>query len=891
MPKIQFCRVSILLSFLVIASLTVYGQSSDSVPVSQPAASADFPFSADARVKYEIADITVSGTQYLDAPLLKSLSGLSTGQTVELPDDPAIAKALRGLWDQGLFADVAINITRIVDKRIFLDIHIKERPRLSYYEIRGVAKGQQSELKEKLNQNLVKNRMVTEALKKDITEKIKIYYADKGYMDANVSIHQKTDTTGGHAAALVIYINKGSKVHINQINIVGNEHASDSRLKRSMKGSKEMPRISLHPADNNSAYGGEHISFKEYMKGQGYLSLSKTLETLDPYFRWNIFAGSKFNPKKYEEDKRAILSYYNSIGYRDAEIEADTTYYVENKNLNIDLKVKEGHRYYFGDIEWRGNTKYSDSLLTLILGIKKGDVYNQEVLEHKLGVVPSMEGGDDIGSLYMDDGYLFFQVTPTEKSIVGDTINYEVVIREGPQATIKNITISGNERTNDHVIRRELFTIPGNKFSRSDVIRSIRQVSMLGFIDPEKVNPNPKPNLADGTVDIDYNVAEKSSDQLELSAGFGGGIGFTGTIGIVFNNFSLRNLFKLKEWDPLPMGDGQKLSLRYQSSGLWYNSLNFSFTEPWLGGKRPTALTVSGVYGRYATSGGEAGASPSDHYLRNFGGGVTLSKRLKWPDDNFVFSYGINYQNYFLKDYSIFDKVDFKDGYSNNLYFKLTLARTSVDQPIFPRSGSNINFTFQFTPPYSLFSEKNYATASPQEKYKWIEYHKYRFTAEWYQKIAGNLVLKLAAKYGFLGYYNKDLGYSPFERFQMGGDGLSGFNYFVGRDIISQRGYEVYTQDGTIFNKYTAEIRYPFSLNPSATIFGLAFVEGGNGWNNFKDFNPFNLYRSAGLGVRIYLPMFGLLGLDYGLGFDRMQNGTKFGDAAKFTFMLGFEPD
>lgn len=895
MPKKHFR--SILGLLLLLLTNTVYTHGQALPDTSAPATVGEgvpgtIPASGSAtRKKYTIADITVSGVQYLDAALLKSISGLNAGQSVTLPDDPEIAKALRNLWDQGLFADIAFNVTRVVDDRVFLDIHVKERPRLAYYEIRGVAKGQQSELKEKLNQNLVKNRMVTAAMKKDITERIKAYYADKGFTGVNINIVQKADTSGGHAAALIINIDRGSKVHINQINISGNEAASDNRLKRAMKGSKEMPRISLHPADKGISEDPDHITFKKYMRSQGYLSPSKTLEALDPYFRWNIFAGSKFNPSKYQEDKEAIIAHYNDIGYRDAEIVADTTYFVENKNLNIDLKVKEGQRYYFGDIEWKGNTKYSDSLLTLILGIKKGDVYNLENLETRLGVRPSMEGGDDIGSLYMDDGYLFFTITPTEKSIVGDTINYEVVVREGPQATIKNITISGNDRTNDHVLRRELYTLPGNKFSRADIIRSIRQISMLGFIDPEKVNPEPKPNMADGTVDINYNVAEKSSDQLELSAGFGGGIGFTGTIGIVFNNFALRNLFKFKEWDPLPMGDGQKLSLRYQSSGLWYNSLNFSFTEPWLGGKRPTALTVNGVYGRFSLGGGGGSASPNDRYLRNYGGGVTLSKRLKWPDDNFVFSYGLNYQNYFLKDYELFTGIDFKDGYSNNLFFKLTLARTSVDQPIFPRSGSNINFMFQFTPPYSLFSEKNYAEATPQEKYKWIEYHKYRFTAEWYQKIAGNLVLKLAAKYGFLGYYNKELGYSPFERFQMGGDGLSGFNYFVGRDIISQRGYEVYTQNGTIFNKYTAEVRYPFSLNPSATIFGLGFFEAGNAWNQFKDYNPFKLYRSAGLGVRIYLPMFGLLGLDYGIGIDRLGNGVKFGNATKFTFMLGFEPD
>lgn len=837
-----------------------------------------------------IGDIKVTGARYMDAELLKTVSGLAPGDRIKLSDDPSIAKAIRNLWKQQLFSNVSVNITQINGNKASLEIVVAERPRLSKFSIRGVSKSQESELKDKLN--IVQNKMVTEAMKKDIEEKIKKFYAEKGFVTATVDIKELKDTVGVHSVALLINVNKGSKTHINQIMFSGNEHVSDNKLKGVMKGSKEMARISLHAADDSSFYnGGEKRSFKNYIRNQGYLSLSKTLDALNPYFRWNIFAGSKFNPKKFEEDKNSILGYYNSQGYRDVQIVADTTYLASNGNLNIEMKLKEGRKYYFGDITWRGNTKYSDSLLTQLLGIKRGDVFDQEKLDNRLGSAPSMDGSQDIGSLYMDDGYLFFKVEPMEKSIQNDTINYEVHIQEGPQATIKNIGIFGNDRTNDHVLRRELFTLPGQKFSRTDIIRSIRQISNLGFIDPEKVNPVPKPNYGDGTVDIDYNVVEKSSDQLELSAGFGGGIGFTGTIGIVFNNFSLRNILKFKEWDPLPMGDGQKLSIRYQSNGRFFNSANLSFTEPWLGGKRPTALTVSAVYGRQSYSdGGYYSGNPNDHYLRNFGGGVSLSKRLKWPDDNFVFSYGINYQNYYLKDYDYFVS-DFRNGTANNLYFRLTLARNSVDQPIYPRSGSNINFTFQFTPPYSLFSSTDYTDASPSTKYKWIEYHKYRFTAEWYQRIVGDLVFKFAAKYGFMGYYNKDIGYSPFERFNVGGDGLSGFNYYVGRDIISQRGYEVYAQNAVIFNKYTAEIRYPFSLNPSATIFGLAFVEGANGWNSFKEYNPFKLYRSAGVGVRVYLPMFGLLGLDYGLGFDRLGDGVKFGGATKFTFMLGFEPD
>jgi outer membrane protein insertion porin family len=490
----------------------------------------------------------------------------------------------------------------------------------------------------------------------------------------------------------------------------------------------------------------------------------------------------------------------------------------------------------------------------------------------------------------MDDGYLFFNIDPVETSIIGDTINYEMRVTEGSQATIGQINIYGNDRTNEHVIRRELYTLPGSKFSRADLIRSQRQIANLGFFDPEKIGILPKPHPESGTVDIDYTVMEKSSDQLQLSAGFGGGVKFYGNVGIAFSNFSIRNVFKPKYWDPLPVGDGQKFSINNQSNGPLYNSFNTSFTEPWLGGKRPNALTASFIYSRY--SGASSVADANTSFLRVVGGGLSLSRRLKWPDDNFVLTYGINYQNYHLKNYTLVDT--FKNGYSNNLYFKVVVARYTVDQPLYPRSGSNISLSFQFTPPFSAFSNTDHKNESDVEKYKLIEYHKYRFTADWYQRIAGNLVFKLSTKYGYMGYYNKDIGFSPFERFQVGGDGLSGQSVFIGRDIISQRGYEVYQQSATIFNKYSAEIRYPFSLSPTSTIYGLAFVDAANAWGSFKDYNPFKLNRDAGLGIRIFLPMFGLLGLDYGVGFDRYNQAagiTSFKDISKFTFMLGFEPD
>lgn len=831
--------------------------------------------------EYTIGGITVSGSKYLDEELLISISALTIGDKIKLPNDPKISKAIQNLWKQSLFSDIEINLAKVIDDKAFLDIHITERPRLSKYNFKGIKDNDAKELKEKLG--LVKSKVVTESMKQNAIEKIRKYYAEKGYTNVTTNVVETADTSLVNTVILTFVINKGQKVKINQINIFGNENASALKLKKSMKGTKEMARISLYSASKESVYGKNQNDWKDYIKGKGYFSLSKTAQLIDPYIRYGIFSASKFNQKKYEEDQVNLLEYYNSIGFRDATIIADTMYTSSNGHKNIDIKVAEGNRYYFGDIEFKGNTKYSSEELSKMLGIKRGDLFNQELLNKRLGKTPTADG-DDISSLYLDDGYLAFNTDIEEKSIINDTINYVVKVMEGDQYTLRNINISGNDKTHEHVIRRELRTLPGNKFSRTDILRSQREIANLGFFDAEKIGIQPTPHN-DGTVDIDYTLTEKSADQLELQAGFGGGLGITGTIGVSFNNFAMKNIGKLKEWDPLPMGDGQKLSVRGQANGKWYNSITAGFTEPWLGGKKPNALSVN-VYRTYFA--GTQGSTINGH-MTTIGAGASLSKRLRWPDDNFVLSYGLNYQLYNIKDYQFFG--DFSRGSANNLSLKITLARYSVDQPLYPRSGSNIMLSGQFTLPYSLFSNKNYEAMASSDKYKWIEYHKYRFTAEWYQRVKGNLILKLATKHGYLGYYNPSL-QSPFERFQVGGDGLSGFTIY-GRDIIAQRGYEIYSSSAgsTIFNKYQAELRYPFSLNPSSTIYGLAFYEAANAWDNFKSFNPFQLKRSVGLGVRIYLPMFGLLGLDYGLGLDRLTPGTKFGQATKFSFMLGFEPE
>ena len=838
--------------------------------------------------EYELAGLTVTGEKYLDQDLLIAVTNLTVGMKLYLPNDEHIAKAIKALWKQELFSNVDITITKTIDDKVFLNIGVEERPRLSRYNFRNIKTSEAKELKGKLT--LVANKVVTEATKKEAVVRIKKFYMDKGYGRVQVSVLEKNDTGAVNKIILTFVIDKGNKTHINQINIVGNTNAAEGRLKHSLKSTKENLRMTLHPQSDVSIYPVTKRSFGKYMAQFGFLSPTGTLDAISDYFRFT-FASSKFNQSKYDDDKQSLVNYYNTLGFRDASVVADTVYAVQNGNINIDMRVKEGHKYYFGDITWKGNTKYTSEFLSRTLGIKRGDVYNQALLETRMGRQLSPDGGgEDVSSLYMDDGYLFFNIDPIEISIIGDTINYEMRMTEGSQATIRDINISGNDRTNEHVIRRELRTLPGNKFSRSDLIRSQREIANLGFFDQEKIGIAPKPHPEDGTVDIDYTVVEKSSDQLQLSAGFGGGVNFYGNVGITFNNFAIRNIFRPKMWDPLPVGDGQKFSVSYASNGAYYNSLSTAFTEPWLGGRRPNSLTVNAVYSKYSAA--AVGSDPNLSFLRMAGGGVSFGKRLNWPDNYFVFNYGAFYNNYRLKDYALVP--NFTDGYSNDFHFKFVLSRNSIDQPLYPRSGSNVSFTLQITPPYSAFTGIDYASESYQQKYKLIEYHKYKFLADFYQKIYGNLVLRLVSKYGFLGYYNSGIGFSPFERFQVGGDGLSGYSYFIGKDIVSQRGYGVYATDATIFNKYQAELRYPFSLSPTATIYGILFADAANAWENFSTYNPFQLNRDFGLGLRIFLPMFGLLGLDYGIGIDQYDPATGttgLKNLGKFNFMLGFEPE
>ncbi len=865
--------------------------------------------------EFIISDIKVTGSSSFDPNLIISISGLAVGDKVVLPGGDNFAKAINNLWKQNLVSNVEIFLTNLSGKNLSVELHITDRPTLTTFKFKGIGKSEADDLTPKIG--LAKGRVtrVTEGLKLTASDVIKKFYIEKGFRNVEVNVIETPDPKSPNSVNIVFDITKNGKVRISEIYFAGNENVTDLKLKKQMKGTKEKSRITLFPSINENVYDSaksNKISFKEYADDYGFLIPSKTKEFLDPYARFKFLSSAKFNEKKFTEDKGHILDYYNSKGFRDASIIADTTYYNDKNDLDVALNLREGSQYYFGDIAWKGNTKYSDSILNVLLGIKKGDIYNAETLNKRLGKIPNNEGGD-ISSLYMDDGYLFFDVNPVETSVYNDTIDFEIRLREGSQATIGKVEITGNDKTKEYVIRRELRTIPGEKFSRQDIIRTIRELGQLNYFDAEKITPNIVPDMDKGTVDITWSLVEKSSDQLELSAGFGGGIGLTGTLGVSFNNFSIYNILNKKAWQPLPVGDGQKLSLRAQSNGKQFRSYNFSFTEPWLGGKKKNSFTIGYYDTKYANAynpntGWYDKSYADSSFIKTTGISVSLGKQLKWPDDYFALIYQLNYQRYKLKNYNIFPGLT--NGISNNISLKITLARNSAGpNPIFPTSGSNFVFSTQLTPPYSMFGSNE----NNPDQYKWVEFHKERFTAEWYVPIGQargeeknrQFILKAAAKFGFLGRYSNKTILSPFERFQLGDAGLSNNYGLLGYDIVAHRGYPVYDNSNpkvnpdlsnardffTIFNKYTLELRYPFSTSASSTIYGLTFFEAANGWYDFKDYNPFKLRRSVGVGMRFFLPMFGLLGFDYGIGLDRINGNTGIKGAGKFTFMLGQEPE
>ncbi len=809
--------------------------------------------------EFEIGGVRVSGIQYADAGTLIALSGLRVGNKIRVPGTE-FGNAVRTLWNLKLFTDVQILQERTVGDKIFLEIVVKELPRYTRHSFVGVKKSKHDDLNGIINKFLQKGTILTENVKATLIHELEDHYIEKGYLNARVKINSYPDEKATNASRLEFVITQGKKVKIQRIRFSGNNHVKAKVLLKKMKETHQKSKL---------------------------------------------FKKSKLVKELYEEDKHKIETYYTTIGYRDARVVKDSIWRTKKGQIMIHMDIDEGHRYYFRNFSWKGNTLYETKYLDQILGIKKGDVFNQELLNTRLSF---SQDGRDISSLYLDNGYLFFKVDPVETSIENDSIDLELRIYEGPQATIDRVIIKGNDRTHEHIIRRELYTHPGDKFSRQDIIRSQREIVNLGYFNPEALGINTPVNPERGTVDIEYTVEEKPSDQLELSAGYQpptsyskGGI--IGTLGVTFNNFSLRNIKHSEAWNPLPQGDGQRFSLRAQTSGDRYQSYNISFTEPWLGGKKPNSLTVASFYNRYTQ-----GFSGSTSYqkLQILQGTVGLGTRLKWPDDNFIFRADVDVQTMHLTNAYSFGFTDDKgrritDGIVHNNNLGLTLARNSINDPIFPKQGSLISLKMNATPPYSLFKTKEYYDTAPvSELYKYAEYLKWRVDAEWYTTLVGKLVLKTSAKIGILGKYSDKTSLSPFERFDLGGDGLNNQNFGLNaRDIISLRGYtvsDIMSQlpgGAGVFDKYTIELRYPISLNPQSTIFVTAFAQGGNAWATAKEFNPFDIYRSVGMGLRVFLPMFGTLGFDYGIGIDKpaLYPSRKFSDYARFSIILGFEPD
>jgi outer membrane protein insertion porin family len=844
--------------------------------------------------KYVIGDIEVTGLNILDENALISLTGLKIGDEISIPGDE-ISNAIRKLWKHGLVGDVDIIIDRIEGNEVFLLIELAERPRLTEFTFEGVKKSQESELRDKLN--LIRGRILTDAIIRNAQLTVKNHYVEKGYLNAEVNIIQQMDTLNTDGMTLKIVVDTKGKVKIENIYVEGNNNFSDSKLKSRMKNTNERVRVNIFR--DLASFIARPSKIKGWVANSEPTSWNEVKEYVNENIKLNFFNGSKFTRSDFEVDKQAIVDFYNSKGFRDATIVEDEVIFNDNNTIDIALTVEEGSEYYFRDIIWSGNYVHSDATLRKILDINKGDIYNKELMSKKLTFNPK---GPDISGLYMDDGYLFFNINPVEIAVEGDSIDIEMRIYEGEQATIDEVIIVGNERTRDHVIRRELMTIPGQKFSRSDIIRTQQTLGQLGYFDPASINPVPIPNPADGTVDIEWQVEERSSDQIELSGGWGGYFGFVGTLGLTLNNFSVKSLMEGK-FTPVPMGDGQRLSLRAQANGRQYQNYSFSFTEPWMGGKKPNSFTIS-----YNNSVLRTRTYDEDGFLPPFGQyngslnlhsfSIGLGRRLEWPDNYFVINNSLGYTIYDLENYRA-QGLGFANGAANSITLNTTIARRSTNNPMFPAQGSEISLSLALTPPHSLWRDVD-QSAPNAEKYEWIEYHKWMFDAKYYIPLNEKLVIETKAHLGFIGSYGDQADIGPFERFYLGGDGLAGQNFLLGTDIISMRGYEnnaitpPYNEipvdnpirGGVVYNKFGLELRQAVTTGQAATIYGFLFVEGGNNWNNYQDFNPFNLYRSAGFGARIFMPAFGLIGLNWGYGFDTLP-GMAEKSGGHFHFTIG----
>lgn len=805
---------------------------------------------------YEIGGITYEGAENFDTRVVQLVAGLQVGDRIKVPGDK-VSAAIENLWKQGMFEDVQIRVSRIQGSIIFLKIILKERPRMEKFAFTGVRKGEADKLREEIK--IANGEVVTENMLRTSVNKIKGYYIDKGYTRVEVNPTMEKDTNG--RVTITFNVNRGKVVKIDSLIFEGNEQMKTSKLQSKMEKTHDV-----------------HYFWKLMFWTKGFWKKSRYIES------------------DFREDLDKVIAYYNEQGFRDARIVSDTVWDVPQDEmkggakkkskqdmLKVKVKVYEGQRFFFRNITFSGNTVYSDELLHRALRINKGDPYNKKELDMNISYNPA---GTDITSLYMDNGYLFFRATPVEVAVEGDSIDIEIRIVEGKQARIRNVSVEGNTITNDKVIMRELHTRPGDLFSRDAILRSRRELVTLGYFKEESIEPIPKPNAEDGTVDIVYKVEEGSTSQLNLQGGYGGGM-VIGQIGVQLNNFSVRNIFKKDAWVPLPAGDGQKLGINAVTNGTHYYSLSASFTEPWLGGHQAQSLTGS-VYHNLYSNGFYYSKGDANYYsLKITGAGVSFSKRLKWPDDYFIMSHGISYKHYTLENYSQLNTSIFTDGVANDLSYGFTLSRNSLDSPIYARSGSEVSFSAYITPPYSLISGKT-EFATRQEKYKWIEYYKVNIRGSWMLNLVGDVVLNTRFRFGIMSYYNDNIGLSPFGRYYLGGDGLSSW-MFDGREVVPLRGYENNSLGastnggGAVFDRFTLELRQPIIESNSATIWIAGFVEGGNCWGDISEFQPFKMYNSAGIGVRLFMPIFGLIGVDWGYGFSDV-NGIG---GSQFHFSIG----
>ncbi len=821
---------------MFVASAHFYGQ------VTPPEVQDNNPVVAETQTgSYILKDIVVDGVKKYTAAQILRFTGLNKNETVEIPGQK-ISNAIKKLWETEQFSEVEVYVQSIEGNNIILRFNLQDLKELGAVTFEGKGIGKSKSEKLAKDNNLKPGTKITQNLISNLNHNIPQEYIKKGFADANIKINEKANAEDPNLVDWTIEVDKGKRVKIAHIEFEGNESVTDRKLRSKALKDTKQKRFGIR----------------------------------------GILKPSKFVQEKYEEDKQNLVNYYNSLGFRDMKIVSDSVWRNPDNQYEINIKLNEGKKYYIGDINFLGNSAFSTEYLSRVLGYKTGDVYDAVGFNKKVGEDGGKEDDSDIKSMYMNNGYLFSMVTPIEKSVQGDSINLEIRIQEGEKATWNRVTWSGNTTTHDHVILRSLRTKPGSLFAKSDIKRTYFDLAGMTFFDPQQIGQNVVPNQQDNTVDIHWTLVEKGSSQVQLQAGYGGG-SFIGTLGLTFNNFSLRNFLKFKDFKPVPQGDGQTLSIQAQA-GQFFQNYGISFVEPWLFGTRPTALSVSVNQSlvKYTDMTGSA------QKLNIFSAAVGLNRLLRWPDDYFSLYTGIQFQSYDFENYPFqFGNTTEYNGSARNFSFNVGLSRNSAGlDPIFPTQGSNIEASIKLTPPYSLLSNKDYSTMSNVEKYKWLEFYKVKLKADIYNTVIGKLVLRNSAEMGFLNGYNKELGAPPFERFYVGGTGLFG-GRFDGRELIPLRGYENASSAGgtfedvtpyggaTIYNRFTMELRYPISLNQTAKIFGLAFLEGGNAWNSFGSYNPFQLKRSAGVGVRVYMGAFGLIGFDFAYGFDKTVIGTE----------------